>query len=520
MSHKRLLVLVLALGVAGFGFGRGAPEEIGIDAPERISIALWDIDPTFTMDNDAVYAELANRLGIRIDPIAISWSDYHERINIWAASGDLPDVFAIDALGSQVFRNWVGEEIVRPLPEDLSPYPHLEAVMAGPDIAATAVNGRFYNIPRVTYDNIDLWAADRTVFVRQDWMENVGITEDPETLDDLIALLTAFVRDDPNRTGRADTIGMTHAFGYLDYIMQAYNPVPFGHWTKEDDRFIPSFLSRHTIEGIKAVRQLYERGLFDRDFGIMEDTDGLDKFASGRAGMLIWSVSPEHLRDWLVNRWDTMQPGSDFFEAVRPVRPLRHYIDGQMYRFSTTTFWSESYINSGVSDAKFDRILRLYDFMLSNEGTYLMRLGIEGTDYQLNGDEIVITRPTDQRSGSFVPLFEIYPFTAGFPYLAAWGGEWPLQDPSFDPRIREMSNRHLDFVITEAQRPAMSFDVQYMSTPLKDQFFIDGGDVVRIVLSEEDPDELWSQIMEGYRRDGLEAMLDEVNAEAARRGYR
>ena len=46
------------------------------------------------------------------------------------------------------------------------------------------------------------------VWVRQDWLDKLGL-EGPETLDDVEAIARAFMEQDPDGNGAADTYGLT-----------------------------------------------------------------------------------------------------------------------------------------------------------------------------------------------------------------------------------------------------------------------------------------------------------------------
>ena len=105
----------------------------------------------------------------------------------------------------------------------------------------------------------------------------------------------------------------------------------------------------------------------------------MDDFAAGRLGALEYKSSPPSLME-LKNRWDALNDKS--FEDCVDVLPVFPAPDGIRYSNSSSSFWSESYISSNVDDTKAERILALFEFLLSDEGQDFCHYGLEGIDYE------------------------------------------------------------------------------------------------------------------------------------------
>ena len=60
--------------------------------------------------------------------------------------------------------------------------------------------------PELAASNLS-WGS-RTLFVRKDWMEKLGI-DDPQTAEEFIEMCVRFVTDDPDGNGEDDTLGFT-----------------------------------------------------------------------------------------------------------------------------------------------------------------------------------------------------------------------------------------------------------------------------------------------------------------------
>ena len=120
-------------------------------------------------------------------------------------------------------------------------------------------------------------------------MTKVGVTKDPENMDEFIDLMTKFVNNDPNGNGKKDEIGLTmYNSGWLSWFQLAYEPgIQSGGWVKDPNdatKWIPAFMTPKCLEGIKALKKLYDAGGMDKDFASLKGEEGRDKFASSAAG--------------------------------------------------------------------------------------------------------------------------------------------------------------------------------------------------------------------------------------------
>ena len=59
--------------------------------------------------------------------------------------------------------------------------------------------------------------------------------------------------------------------------------------------------------------------------------------------------------------------------------------DGKYYQ-ETTNFWTSIIFSPKIEEAKFERIMDLYDYVCSDEGQIIVRLGFKDKDYSINAD--------------------------------------------------------------------------------------------------------------------------------------
>lgn len=172
-----------------------------------------------------------------------------------------------------------------------------------------------------------------------------------------------------------------------------------------------------------------------------------------------------------------------------------------------------------------DRMLRLYDYLLSPEGQRLTSYGIEGVDYRMDGQNIVITRPLDKTTGRPEAITKAYPSLSIFRSLASWGKEadFRLNEANIinygETNIRK-SLSEMEWQIRHAVATPAYHKINSLSTPAKDRLSAEVNpleDLIKVVISDEDPVEMWREYMKGYEALGLRDAIREVNLVLERR---
>lgn len=488
----------------------GASAEDPLKDPQEISFAFWEDATAFAGGEDKSTEQIKKDLNITVKPVMVTWSDYGEKFKIWASTGELPDVFAHEGLYSHDVWKWQSQGVIKPLPKDLSPYPNLKKIIDLPQSKAFLKDGQYWAIPRYgILDDKNIYT--QAILVNKEIYDSLGLAKKPETMDELHAMLEGIKQKYP------DKIPLTSH--NLDWMFSLYNNYTSGSsWVLEDGKYIPSFFSKKTVEGIKAMKTLWDDGLLDKDFVINKNTDnGKNNFLNGKAAAIVHSAFPAHLRGYQQD-WEKKNPGKPFADNVVEIF-LPKGPDGNAY-ISQSGFWSESYFNSNVDDKKMDRILRLYDYLLSDKGTMLRRYGIEGVDYKMDGDNIVITREKDS-NGAFKPIGDLYKNIPVWSYIATWDEDFPYVDPSMDPGIHRMGQDWLDYKALNVKFfPNEQTLLDVLSTPLKDKFAfnLNNEDEVKLLLSK-DVDKASAEIMQKYEKAGYKEMVDEVNKAGKEAGY-
>ncbi|NQX60063.1 extracellular solute-binding protein [Paenibacillus qinlingensis] len=263
--------------------------------PIEISLALWDVESGLAKSkDDAIYQLLSKKFNVTFKPVGITWDDYAQKINLWAASDSLPDIFSIDAIGTPTFYNWVNQGVVKPLPKDLSKYQNLSKYLDVNDIQATKINGQFYGVPRRTYPSLDYNANDRVIFYRWDWAQAAGVTKEPNTYDEFKDMMVKIVNANPE--GKKP-VGLTGLPKTAPDVLWTYsNPLATSDgsgadskWVKEEGKYIPAIFSKNSIPTLKLARDWFSSGIVDKDLPLLKGEQHYEKFASGKAAAIVVS---------------------------------------------------------------------------------------------------------------------------------------------------------------------------------------------------------------------------------------
>ncbi|NQX67182.1 extracellular solute-binding protein [Paenibacillus alba] len=481
-----------------------------------ISVAFWDIDGMAAQfDKDPIFQDVMKKFNISIKPVNITWDDYQQKIQMWAASGQLPDIFAIDAIGTDYQRKWISQGVVKALPSEMATkYPNLSKYFEAPDIKALSVGGKYYNVPRKMYPSVDWSALDRLVVYRWDLAQKAGITKEPETWEEFQAMLKAIVDKDPEGkkiTGL--TSSTTKMIGGLFWLYG--NPAATSDgsgvdfkWIKEDGKFVPAVFSKQALPALKNMKNMYTSNLIDPDIAQTKPDLAYDKFMSGKAGALLMAGFTNIDIQLYQKRWKNTNPNDDMMKNIKVLKPLVGP-DGQRNHSVFKTYWSESYFSAQISDKKLDRIMRLYDYILSPEGKDLLTYGIKDKDYKIeNGKKVPIGEDKGNK----------YPASGFLKTLVTYNSyeTVKIDNPSIqNMQIRQAAVDYIDWILKNTKVPDYNINLTYMSTPAKDKFTVmDHDDLLKVMLSKDPVEKVWGDIVNGYKAKGLDKMIEEINAKA------
>ena len=334
-----LLVVSAATAAAGGQAERAAPE-IRVNPPgtypivdEMVEIDVWTMYGAVEHDGDfegAAFTEwFENLTNVRMNFVEVVESQAaQERLNLVLASGDLPDTFMNQHLmsGQEVFTNGiygnfipVDDLIERWMPAlsaTLEEYPEYASQLVMPD-------GNRYSFPSLEGTCYHCTMSQK-MWVYMPWLEELDL-DVPETTQEFYEMLSAFRNEDPNNTGRVDTIplagaesGAWNAHPLSAFIMSSFiytNPANFLKRTNGEVRFVAN--TDEWREGVRYMRRLYQEGLLMPD-SFTQGGDQLRSVVESPGPALVGAVPAGWYGVFSINSWDGTGRFADF-HAIAPL---------------------------------------------------------------------------------------------------------------------------------------------------------------------------------------------------------
>lgn len=372
-TAKGILVLALILSVSGILFASGQEEGT---APAKMTVYLDRIlieDDGLTQWREAYKAQT----GIELEVIKPPHNQYAEVLGAAVMAGDLPDLME---LWDNQYAAYVASGHLVPLDDFIKANPNMKSIDASYYEAYRAKDGKIYGFP--TYKG-----GGCVTYIRQDWLDNLGLSV-PTTWNEYVEVLRAFTFDDPNKSGKKDTVGLAMPYQvpaaefdyYNRFIMQdAY----FGFQYK-NGQWVDGFTQNEMKAALQRWVDLYEEGILDNEFFTDNTGRARSKLMESKAGVL------EQWTGTWASRLDesakNIVPTADLV-AIPPIKGA-HYINRVGPLLTITTAAQNP-------KAVFDNIIgHMWD---EGEGQILWTYGVEGMHWEkdASGNAVMLPQPSN-----------------------------------------------------------------------------------------------------------------------------
>ena len=441
-------------------------------------------------EGDRIIAAINEKLGIDLDAQIVPEGNT-EKVNVAMASGDFPDVVT-GSYGTSATQGWIDNGMVIEIGPYFDSCPNIKNWIET-DYPWSGTDGKYYGVPFIT----QMTKANTLILMRQDWLDAVGM-EYPKNLDEMRAVLEAFTTQDPDGNGQNDTVGYSTTNGTtgFDWVFYAYGREYADYMLDEDGNVAPWFEYDGFVPAMQYIKDLWDSGFVDQEFMLNDSSKMEEKFYQGRVGAINPALYRHVTRH--ENSLHELFPDGSIVYDLPPVGP-----DGES--FGMTAQGKTGLITCITSAcANPDKAAEFIDFMVSEEGNNLLRLGIEGVHYTMDGDTVVFNEE-ERAKDAFSPN--------GWCHALAWGSFfWPL-DSNYMPDTDPDKERAMDSVekASEAQVPNLIMQ----RTPLE----IENGNTLNDVFVQYFSDMLQGkigieegaqQLSESWRSQGGEEMLAEL----------
>jgi ABC-type sugar transport system, periplasmic component len=248
-------------------------------------------DVNKSYEDNVWITEYKEKFGINIKyKWMVDQSQYDTKFNLMLASGDLPDVFSVKNLTdlNKLIDSGMLADLsaaYNSVPED-SPLKKYVAKSTELDFKLAQRDGKLYGIPHAPTSI----SASPMLFIREDWLKNLNLAE-PKTVKDVMEIARAFVKQDPDKNGKNDTVGLYVSKDSLFAnemvgFYNSYHAYP-GIYVEGSDGKLESGV---TLPGIKNaladLQGLYADGTIAKDYASIDTNKLNELFSNGKIG--IW----------------------------------------------------------------------------------------------------------------------------------------------------------------------------------------------------------------------------------------
>lgn len=478
------------------------------EAPkEPVKLSIYSYDRT-DYGNDRVVQEIEKQTNtdLTIQP-GIPWDP--EQLNVMTATGKYPDVITI--IDNDTFDRtgqWIKSGILAPITDEmLEQLPNLKALLTQPEFADLKVDGKYYLIPM--RDEPPLGSAGQFIFqIRKDWLDKLSLPV-PATTDEFMNTLLKFKTEDPDGNGKADSYGLiTNGLDKLVGYSAGFFGIPHDErstgFLKVGDGYEYWAVQPQVKDTLKWVKQLYDNGLIHPDTLTQTNiTKTRPVFAEGRIGVTVENMN----FDQLVNRNNALKQNAPDGNVIQ-MSALKG-TDGAFGYSKGNGHWAYTAISSQAKDPL--AAAKLLDFLISEEGTKLSTVGIEGVHYKMEGDKLVWNEEEKKKdpgfnvntSGQFHELnwglVRWSPMISDFYIKASETGT-----PGYGNLIKENLERVNKFLIEPASYNAMNEEwSKFIGTgkTLQNEFFI------QAVTGKVDIDKGFDKFVTDWKASGGEAAM-------------
>jgi hypothetical protein len=231
---------------------------------------------------------------------------------------------------------------------------------------------------------------------RRDWAKAVDMYNEGDiyTYDEVFQMIDAIKEQDPGGNGPGNTFGITsESWAFPGVFMQILGYAQNRDaYVKVGDGYVPYFTTEPWRQEVKFVANMYRNGYIWKDQMTVGGSEGLDNFKAGRSFMFLGSNTPSWFAGQYASWIESGSIGST--DDLAPMVVLSPSDDKTFVLTQTEDYWTVSNFSNSLSDAKYNRILDLWNWLASEDGRAYRVAGIPGVDYTRASDtEINILWP-------------------------------------------------------------------------------------------------------------------------------
>lgn len=461
------------------------------DSEERQSVSVMSL--TFSGNpvdgENADVQALQEHTNFDIEWTWILDADYSNKINTLIAGKTLPEITLLKSIDAAAVQN-CRSGAFWDLTDYIGDYEYLSQ-MNEVVINNTSIDGRIYGIPR------SRTLMRNGIVYRQDWLDNLDL-EPATNLEEFREILRAFTYDDPDGNGVNDTYGLvsTSSSTGFDTIAMWFG-APNGWGEDENGDLQPAFMTEEYYESMIWLKELYDDGILNEDFPILENSGVKNAFQAQQTGIYISNCDEANTfyKYFQEQNIDASLTVTAQFEtpAGKVVAPT----DG----FSGILCISTSAVKT---EEDLRRCLTFLDRCNDEFSQNLFTYGLEGVDWTLNEDGTI------NRAASTIESLEDHD---GFNQIMTNVVDLTYtQVPATDvaAQVLAAQEENMAYILPNPAKALLIASETYNSSGSQlDQMISDAR--IQFIVGELD-ESGWNDVIESWKQQGGSAVIEEVNA--------
>ena len=328
-----------------------------------------------------VYEKAEEITGVGIEFIPCDQSTQPEKLNLYVASGSMPDVMlSMASLYSTGGEGLINDEVAYDLNEFIDLMPNYQRYIETEldDNAKKSLYTSSGYLPAImtlgSQENVGM-------NIRQDWLDALGL-EIPQTYEELEKVLLAF----KSEYGCRNALYMLQDFGYTNYALangydtQVSAAMNGLHFYQKDGVICSGDFNEGAREYLQMLADWYQEGLFSDDCITLKNVnDNPDLIYKDDCG--VWVSEAEFLTDtYKANAQDPNFQAAPMADMVRePGQMLHMYATGR--RLEGQAAWT---ITTCCTEPEL--VCQYVDWFFTREGQLAANWGTEGLTYELDGE--------------------------------------------------------------------------------------------------------------------------------------
>jgi len=406
-----LVVITLMAGCSNKG---NNPSEEGVnsstkqatwgDAPQvKMAVADWgNFSEAFSKTGDDPVDNpytryIFEKTGVRLVPVLYPGSEFKQKLAVEITGNTKIDLINYWDLQQE----WMQNGSIITINELLNKYknstPNIQQNIPNDAWAGLTKKNDVWGFPvRPALGHPDIYY----VFVRKDWLDTLHL-EMPKSTDDLTNILKAFTEEDPDKNQKKDTFGLTVGknFGGTNTWMFFWG-VDIWSDGYVDGKLTSQAETPQARAGYEKIAQWFKNGYVNQE-GLTDDNIGPKLLVNNKAGVFIGS-GPQMIQ----YSQDLQKNGFENANWSIVPNQIVSSFDTKFYGWPRQDNKSGAIMITSVSN-KQDAIMKLMEWMYSEEGTRFQELGLPGREYNIVDGKNVKDMKYDQDHKSYLGLFNL-----------------------------------------------------------------------------------------------------------------